>query len=145
MHREVDNMAPDLRNCSICGRLYAFQGRDICSKCLEKEDDDYAVVRRYVRDNPGASVPEVAEATGVDEEKILQFLRDGRLISKGMSYTTMCERCGKSIPSGKYCDSCLKQLGAEFKSVIPSAPKKSEPEIKPRSKGKERMHIIGED
>ncbi len=133
-------MAPDLRNCSICGRLYAYQGRDICSKCLEKEDDEYAIVRRYVRDYPGASVLEVSEATGVEEEKILQFLRDGRLISRGMSYAAECERCGKSISGGRYCGNCLKELGAEFNSVIPSARRKPEPEIT-RRRSRERMHI----
>lgn len=137
-------MAPDLRNCPMCGRTFAYQGRNICNKCLEKEDDDYAIVRRYVRDNPGASVAEVAEATQIDEEKILQFLRDGRLITRGMSYTTLCERCGKTISSGKFCDSCLKRLGAEFKSVIPTR-QAPEPEIKPREKVKNRMHIVDED
>ena len=139
-------MAPDLRNCPICGRVFAYQGRDICNKCLEKEDNDYAVVRRYVREHPGASVSEVAEATEIDEDKILQFLRDGRLISRGLSYTTMCERCGKTIPSGRFCETCLKKLGAEIKGLIPpvrqvQAP---EPEVKPRGKAKERMHIKGE-
>ena len=138
-------MGPNLKNCPICGRVYAYQGRNMCNKCLEKEDDDYAIVRRYVRDNPGASVAEVAEATEIDEEKILQFLRDGRLVTKGMRYTTMCERCGKTISSGKFCDSCLKQLGAQFKSAIPSARKAPEPQTKPRDKAKDRMHIIGED
>ena len=65
----------DLRNCSECGRLFAYQGRDICSRCLEGEDEEYMVVRRYVRDHPGASVFEVADETGVEEEKILQFLK----------------------------------------------------------------------
>ncbi len=138
-------MAPDLRNCSICGRVYAYQGRNMCNKCLEKEDDDYAIVRRYVREHPGASVAEVAEATEIDEDKILQFLRDGRLITRGMSYTTMCERCGKTISSGKYCDSCLQQLGAEFKNIIPPTRKPPESETKPRDRGKDRMHIVGEE
>lgn len=133
-------MGPNLKNCPICGRVFAYQGRDICNKCLEKEDGDYAIVRRYVRDHPGASVAEVAEATEIDEDKILQFLRDGRLITKGLAYTTMCARCGKTIPSGKYCETCLKQLGAEIKSAIPSR-RAPEPEIKPRGRVREKMHI----
>lgn len=133
-------MGPNLRNCSECGRVFAYQGRNICNKCLEKEDGDYAIVRRYVRDHPGASVPEVAEATNIDEEKILQFIRDGRLIKRGSTYTTLCERCGKTISSGKYCENCLRELGAEIKSVIPST-RKVEPEIESRRKAKDRMHI----
>jgi flagellar operon protein (TIGR03826 family) len=133
-------MGPNLRNCSICGRVFAYKGRDICSKCLEKEDGDYAIVRRYVRDHPGASVPEIAEATKIDEEKILQFIRDGRLVRRSSNYTTLCQRCGKAIPGGKYCENCLRELGAEIKSIIPSA-RKVEPEIKTRDTGKDKMHI----
>lgn len=135
----------NLRNCPICGRVFAHNGRDICNKCLEKEDDDYAIVRRYVRDHPGASVSEVAEATEIDEDKILQFLRDGRLVTKGLTYTTMCERCGKTISSGKFCESCLKQLGAEIRGMIPAKKQVVQEEPKPRGKAKERMHIKGED
>jgi hypothetical protein len=112
----------------------------VCSKCLEKEDDEYAIVRHYVRDHPGASIAEVSMETGVDEDKILQFLRDGRLISRGLSYTTNCERCGKTIAGGKYCDICLKDLGAQLNSVIPTR-RKPEPEVKSWGKSKERMHI----
>ena len=97
-------MSANLRNCSICGRLFAYQqGRTICSRCLDQEEEQYAIVRKYVRDHPGATVFEVAEETGVEEEIILQFLRDGRLQSRGFAEVLECQRCGKIISSGKYC------------------------------------------
>lgn len=111
-------MGAEIRNCPGCGRLFAYQGRDFCNKCLEKEDSDYALVRKYVRDNPGAGVFEVAEATGIDEEKILQFLKDGRLQSSGYVEVFYCDRCGKRISEGKYCEQCLNEMNKALRSVL---------------------------
>jgi len=109
-----------LINCPECGRLFAADGgRRVCSKCLEKEDSEYAVVRRYIRDHPGASVFEVAEETGVEEEKILQFLKDGRIQSSGYVEVTFCERCGKKIAGARFCENCRMQMNNEVLSAIP--------------------------
>lgn len=131
----------NLRNCSECGRLFAYQqGRSVCSRCLEKEEEEYLVVRRYVRDHPGATVFEVAEETGIEEEKILQFLRDGRLHSKGFAELLECERCGKRINSGKYCAECLGELDKQIRGVI-SSDRSASSAPSPESSRKNRMHI----
>lgn len=132
-------MSANLRNCSECGRLFAYQqGRPVCSRCLNQEEEQYMVVRRYVRDHPGASVFEVAEETGIEEEKILQFLRDGRLQSKGFTELLECQRCGKRIGSGKYCDSCLRELDSQIRGIV--SPERSSPS-QPTTRSRERMHI----
>lgn len=132
-------MGANLKNCPRCGRLFpAGTGRDICGKCLEAEDDDYAIVRRYVRDHPRSTVVEVAEETGVDEEVILQYLRDGRLISNSFAEVITCERCGKSIRGGKYCDSCLNVINAQLRGVEP--PREEESKTKSLGKNANRMH-----
>lgn len=113
--------------------MFAYQGRNLCSKCLEKEDTDYGVVRRYVREHPGAGVFEVSEATGIEEEKILQFLKDGRLQSKGFVEITSCERCGKKISEGKFCEHCRGEMSQALRSVLPS--KSSSPEDKGQERG----------
>ncbi|MGI5921536.1 MAG: TIGR03826 family flagellar region protein [Syntrophomonadaceae bacterium] len=120
-------MNGDLRNCPQCGRLFAYQGKNLCQKCLEKEDDEYIIVRRYVRDHPGASVFEVADATGVDEQDILRFLKDGLLHSRGFSASLECEGCGKRISEGRFCDSCRARLGAELKQAVAPRAKDSLP------------------
>lgn len=111
----------EIINCPECGRLFAADGgKKVCSKCLEKEDSEYATVRKYIRDHPGASVFEVSEATGIEEEKILQFLKDGRLQSTGYVEISNCERCGKKIAGGRFCDNCRAQMNHEVRSAIPS-------------------------
>ncbi len=132
-------MGLNLKNCPRCGRVFpAGSGRDICSKCLEAEDDDYGVVRRYVRDHPRSTVVEVAEETGVDEEVILQYLRDGRLMSNSFSSVINCERCGKSIRGGRYCDSCLNVIDSQIRGVDP--PREDEPKAKNLGKSSKGMH-----
>lgn len=129
----------NLRNCSVCGRLFAHQqGRTVCSRCREQEEEQYMVVRKYVRDHPGATVFEVAEETGVEEEIILQFLRDGRLQSKGFTEVLECMRCGTRIDGGKYCPNCLRELDSQFKGAISPTTSRTDPEAK-RSRG-DRMH-----
>lgn len=130
----------ELRNCAKCGRLFAYQGRNLCRRCLEEEENEYMVVRKYVRDHPGATVFEVAEETGVEEEKILQFLRDGRLQSKGLTALLKCERCGQPINSGHYCDKCLNEMNSQFKQVLKSD-KQKELESYDSIRNREKMYI----
>lgn len=133
-----------LRNCSKCGRVFPYMGRNICPKCLEKEEDEYQVVRRYVRDNPGAGVIEVAEETGVEEDKILQFLRDGRLHTKGLTASLRCERCGQIIDSGRFCANCINEVNAEIQGHLPQN-KGEEAKKEPRSRVRDKMHIKDKD
>ncbi|MDD2620903.1 MAG: hypothetical protein PHC92_09580 [Syntrophomonadaceae bacterium] len=133
----------NLRNCSKCGNIFPYQGRNICGKCVQKEEDEFQLVRKYVRDHPGVGVLEVAEATKVEEDKILQFLRDGRLQSKGLTSSLVCERCGIIINNGRWCDKCTQQVKAEIQGHVPEKPQK-QPEAVPKSKSKDRMHLKGE-
>jgi flagellar operon protein (TIGR03826 family) len=128
----------NIRNCPQCGKIFAYLGRNLCPACIEKEEEDYKVVRRYVREHPGASINEVAAATEVEEEKILAFLRDGRLHSKGIKIDLTCERCGKIITTGRYCAQCLNVLGSELQQVLKTG---SQPSNSKDNELKEGMHI----
>jgi flagellar operon protein (TIGR03826 family) len=131
----------NLRNCPECGRVFSYVGRNLCPKCLEKEEEEYMTVRRYVRDHRGASILEVADATGIEEEKILQFLRDGRLESGGFSVALECERCGRKIGSGRYCSDCLAQMDAQIRGAVTPKNKVSTEKPAPGSRNRERMYI----
>ncbi|MGI6434121.1 MAG: TIGR03826 family flagellar region protein [Syntrophomonadaceae bacterium] len=128
----------DLKNCPQCGRVFASQGSRLCRKCMAEVDEDYAIVRKYVRKHPGADVMEVSRATGVKEELILQFLREGRLISQGFVSNLKCERCSAKISSGRFCASCLNELDQQLQGVLPGAAEKEKE--KPRT-GRDKMHI----
>ena len=100
-----------LANCDRCGRLFNRVTRNICPDCIREEEQMFDEIKAYLREHEGATVTEVSEATGVAEERILHYLRDGRLVLSGtMSYP--CESCGKPIRTGRFCTECKNDLEA---------------------------------
>lgn len=134
----------ELKNCARCGNLFAYTGRNICNKCLDKEEEEYTIVRKYVRDHAGASINEVSEATGIEEEKILQFIRDGRLKSQGFIGALTCEGCGKSINTGRLCADCMQQRDKEISGALRNVkPQPGQAIVK--KKANDKLHIRGSD
>jgi len=129
----------DLINCSKCGRVFAFTGSQVCSRCSSSDEDDFKKVKEYLYDNPGASVFEVSQETGVAEKQILRFLRESRIeVRESSNYILDCERCGTSIRSGRFCDKCVAAMQKEFSSVLGK-----KPEEKPitTTRTGNRMHV----
>lgn len=109
----------ELINCGKCGRMFSAEnGQKFCSKCRNSDEDDFMIVREFVYDNPDSTVSDVAEETGIDESKILKFLRQGKLQLKGDGVGYPCERCGKSINTGKFCDACSMELKNEINKAF---------------------------
>ncbi len=108
-----------VKNCTRCGRMFQAEGPSkLCERCRDNDEEDFKVVREYVYDNPNSNIPDVAENTGVSEDKILKFLRQGKLILKDeLSMVLDCERCGKPIKSGRYCESCTNEMSRELRSA----------------------------
>jgi hypothetical protein len=81
--------------------------RNICASCAEKKEGDYLKVREFVKDHPKVSIEVVAEATGVPETKVRQFLREGLIEAADLEGSPLtCQRCGKPIMRGAYCAIC---------------------------------------
>ncbi len=112
-----------IKNCARCGRMFQSEGGGkLCARCLDNDEEDFKVVREYVYDNPGANIPEVAENTGVAEEKILKFLRQGKLILKDeLSMVLDCERCGKPIKTGRFCEACNQEMARDLRAAAGKA------------------------
>ncbi len=72
----------DFKYCKNCGTLFTSYGSKICPECTDKEEDEFRIVRDYIWDNPGGNMKQVSEATEVDLEKIMKWLREERLILK---------------------------------------------------------------
>lgn len=117
-------MSLNVANCPRCGRIYAKTMRNLCPDCLREEEELYEVVYRYLRDNPKSTVQQVSENTGVPEERILSFLRQDRIMSSEWSQLTYpCERCGTQINTGRFCESCTKEMQQSFSSAASSIKK----------------------
>jgi len=107
----------ELRNCPRCGRIFTYIGRPICNRCMDDEEIEFKKVKEYVYDNPGATISETSQETGVSVEKIIRFLREERLEIKSEESNMVleCERCGVPIKSGRYCERCKRELNAGFR------------------------------
>lgn len=101
----------EIINCPKCGKLFSKLSSPICEQCQKDEEDLFQVVRKYVDEHPNCLLKEVTNETGVSVKKIMKYLRDGRLeVSTGMRGILKCEKCGKPISRGHYCDSCVIEL-----------------------------------
>ncbi|MFD2044987.1 TIGR03826 family flagellar region protein [Ornithinibacillus salinisoli] len=103
----------ELANCSRCDAVFVKSIRDICQKCYKEEEKDFQTVYQFLRKqkNREATLIEVVEATGVDENLIIKFIKEKRLhTSKFPKLAFPCEKCGKSIVSGKLCSACSEEF-----------------------------------
>ncbi len=123
----------ELRNCPICGKVFIKLGKNLCPDCMEKEEQEYKEVRQYLKENPGASVMEIKEITGIDENKILKWIREGRIdtSSIGPGAALTCKSCGTQITVGNLCLKCAQLLAKEIKTISHGSPGKDEKTQKP--------------
>ncbi len=108
-----------LANCSRCNRLFNRTLHEVCTDCREAEDAAYIQLCEYMGREPEATLPEAAEATGVDPEVIRRMVRSGRLVgfdSLALSVLA-CQRCGVPVSLGRFCANCQRELRHGFSSA----------------------------
>lgn len=108
----------ELTNCPNCGELFVKNKfRDLCPKCWKEEEADFDKVYQFIRkrENRAATLQQVVEGTGVEEELILKFIKTGRLkVTQFPNLGYPCDKCGKIIQKGKTCNSCAEKLREEL-------------------------------
>ncbi len=108
----------EVRNCPQCGRLFNYIRTNLCPVCVKEAEEEFQKVRIHLRDNPNISIIELAEETDVEEEKIIQWIREGRIESKGLKGSSLkCEDCGVPISSGSKCEKCKQELADGFSRI----------------------------
>lgn len=100
----------NLVTCRSCGTIMLKMSKDVCEPCHEKEERAFLLVRDYLRQHPGASIPETAEATEVSDSLIQHFIATGRLERVGVELEHACQTCGKHIASGLICPTCAQEI-----------------------------------
>lgn len=111
---------PDVRNCRKCGKIFNYiGGAPICPACREKDEEDFQRVKKYLYENPGASLTQVSTELEISVEMIKRFLREGRLeiANDEGNLVLECENCGRSIKTGRFCPDCERNLASGFKSA----------------------------
>ncbi|RIX47292.1 flagellar protein [Paenibacillus nanensis] len=119
----------NLDNCPRCGRLFAKGIRDVCPSCMKEIDKEYQLCADFLRENKGATIHEVSDATGVSIRQISKFIREGRISivnAPNMSYP--CESCGTLIRDSHLCDDCRTRLTKAARTLQDDAAKSAQPD-----------------
>jgi flagellar operon protein (TIGR03826 family) len=123
----------EIKNCRRCGNIYRYNGSLLCPGCIQKEEEDFKMVKEYLKAHPGTTTAVLSENTGVDIKTINRFIRAGLLDSDEYELIDgelECENCGRPIKSGRFCESCIQELQQGFnkaaQSLIPEKPAKLE-------------------
>lgn len=128
----------EVRACKKCGSLFNFiSGMSLCQACMKEIDDKFPKVKQYIYDNPGVGIQQVSEENEVPTAIIKKWVKEERLaFAEGSAIGVECERCGKMILTGRFCEACKAEVKQQFGSIIKSSPR---PERKPtRDKAKMR-------
>ncbi|GAA0428419.1 MAG: TIGR03826 family flagellar region protein [Bacillota bacterium] len=107
----------ELANCSRCDNLFVKGVRDICQNCYKREEEAFQKVYQFLRQrkNREATLSEIVQQTGVDEELIIKFVKEKRLRpTEFPNVGYPCEKCGEVITSGKLCQRCSEKLKQEL-------------------------------
>ena len=90
----------------------------LCPNFREAEEEKFQEVKKYVQENRRCGMQEVSEACDVTLNQIQQWLREERLVLSDDSPMGIgCEKCGKMIKSGRFCQECVNQMTNSFQSV----------------------------
>lgn len=124
-------MKMGLMNCYNCGAVFAQNVIDLCPTCYREEEKSFNIVYRFLqkRVNREATLQQIVEATEVEEDTIIKFLKQNRLrASQFPSLAYPCESCGKEIVEGKLCQQCADRMLTEWSTASEEVQKQPEEE-----------------
>jgi len=108
----------ELSNCPKCNNIFVkTKFRDVCESCWKEEDKIFERVYQFIRkrENRMATMSQVVEATEVEEELLLKFIKTGRLkLAQFPNLGYYCEKCGTLIRVGKLCEECSDGLRTDL-------------------------------
>lgn len=111
---------PDVRNCRRCNKIYNYiGGAPICPECKQQDEVNFKRVKEYLYEHPKSSLFDVSKELEISVQQIKAYLKEGRLeiVGENGNMFLECERCGKSISTGRFCNDCAKEVTDDFKSA----------------------------
>lgn len=131
----------DTRNCKICGRLFTYVRSPFCHECTKRLEEKFKQVKEYIYEHPGAGITEVSEENDVSKSIIRYWVREERLsFSKDSHVDFVCEKCGTSISTGRFCKKCKKEVQRDLQKVYAVEPIEKK---KQQGSSQAKMRFIG--
>lgn len=135
----------NIKNCRKCGKMFSYAfGPIICQDCLSAQEEIFQKAKKYVQDNKGCDIQELADNVDVEVQQIRQWIREERLqFSDDSPIRIACESCGAMIRSGRYCDVCKNNMARNLgNSVGLNRAPKAQPEANRRTADGNKMRFI---
>lgn len=132
-----------IKNCSRCGKMYNYVvGPNLCEKCKKELEDKFQEVKKYITENPGSTLDQIATDNEVTTAQIKGWIREERLIfKKGSPVQLVCEKCGKPILTGRYCEACKNSMASGLNNAFQREKPQIKQPIQPE-KGKGGMRFM---
>lgn len=110
----------NVSNCKGCGRLFnVISNTRLCPACVQALEDKFQEVKRYLDENPNATIEAVSQDNEVSVKQIKQWVREERLIfAEGGCVAIECENCGTMIRTGRFCDECKAKMTNNLMSAL---------------------------
>src|SRR5690606_18470810 len=105
---------PDIDTCNACGKLFPRVRMRLCSACAMVEDNRFQLVRAYLDENDGATVPQIARETGVSVANVRAFQERGQLVEVAPGLDGGECTCGGV---GERCTRCRMELAKKLRSM----------------------------
>lgn len=73
----------DVNLCIRCKKLFQSSSpltTGVCPRCFPVHEEDFRIVRNYIRQNPYSTIYQVSEASGINIEYIKQWIKEERII-----------------------------------------------------------------
>ena len=78
----------------------------------------FVKVRDFMYHNPRARIEEICEGTGATKDMVMDWLREGRLMTDENSTPLLtCSKCGAPIATGKLCGRCANDFVSQVSSA----------------------------
>ena len=133
----------NVRNCRKCRRLFNYvTGPCLCNECRAEMEKKFGTVKEYIEEHPHSDIRQVAEECEIDVLQIRQWIKEERLcFAEDSPIGIPCERCGKTIRTGRFCEQCKSEMTNSFNSVLKSPSKQPETKKVTRDSNP-RMHYL---
>lgn len=105
---------PHLDVCASCGRMFARVYVQLCNACAVSEENRFLLVREFLRENPGRSISEVADATGLSRGEISKFYEQKRLVEVDPGPGEVPTKCTCALSVSGRCPYCRMQLSQKL-------------------------------
>ena len=132
----------DIRQCRRCRKIFNYISNPNCPVCVRELDEIFHNVRNYLYEHPKADMEELCEQTDADEEEVITWLREGRLI---LAYPEIgilrCETCDKPIASGRYCEACSQKVKKQLESTAQTLSQNRKDSSRFSSGSSDRRHV----